>query len=167
MKTENKLTEIRKKHQMSQSVLAQLLNTDQETIKLWEKGLLVPDIEILWKYANLFKVPLESFATEAAQKSIQKDFGAFSYWELYSSDLQAEFRQSLAEGLTVEPYQSCSKRFPTRRRRIQERLRTIYSKKSLMPKSAPIIPIGNRLIRQSKSCEEPRRQENKRLTMKH
>lgn len=106
MKTENKLTEIRKKHQMSQSVLAQLLNTDQETIKLWEKGLLVPDIEILWKYANLFKVPLESFATEAAQKSIQKDFGAFSYWELYSSDLQAEFRQSLAEGLTVEPYQS-------------------------------------------------------------
>ena len=53
-----------------------------------------------------FKVPLESFATEAAQKSIQKDFGAFSYWELYSSDLQAEFRQSLAEGLTVEPYQS-------------------------------------------------------------
>ena len=48
MKTENKLTEIRKRHQMSQSVLAQLLNTDQETIKLWEKGLLVPDIEILW-----------------------------------------------------------------------------------------------------------------------
>ena len=162
MKTENKLTEIRKKHQMSQSVLAQLLNTDQETIKLWEKGLLVPDIEILWKYANLFKVPLESFATEAAQKSIQKDFGAFSYWELYSSDLQAEFRQSLAEGLTVEPYQSCSKRFPTCRRRIQRKIGGQFIPKVLNAEISPDYPYREpsdlKTIKELRRTKETRKQ---------
>lgn len=169
MKTENKLTEIRKKHQMSQSVLAQLLNTDQETIKLWEKGLLVPDIEILWKYANLFKVPLESFATEAAQKSIQKDFGAFSYWELYSSDLQAEFRQSLAEGLTVEPYQSLFEavsNLPTGE--FKERLADNLFQKVLNAEISPDYPYREPSnLKTIKELRRTKEQESKRLTMKH
>lgn len=45
---------LRKQKGMSQEVLAQQLNVVRQTISKWEKGLSVPDAEMLIRIANLF-----------------------------------------------------------------------------------------------------------------
>lgn len=50
------LKTLRKSKGMSQEVLAQQLNVVRQTISKWEKGLSVPDADMLMKIAELFEV---------------------------------------------------------------------------------------------------------------
>lgn len=50
------LKNLRKQKGMSQEVLAQQLNVVRQTISKWEKGLSVPDAEMLSRIAELFEV---------------------------------------------------------------------------------------------------------------
>lgn len=50
------LKTLRKQKGMSQETLAQQLNVVRQTISKWEKGLSVPDAEMLTKIADLFEV---------------------------------------------------------------------------------------------------------------
>lgn len=47
---------LRKQRGMSQEALAQQLNVVRQTISKWEKGLSVPDAELLTRIAELFEV---------------------------------------------------------------------------------------------------------------
>ncbi|MDD3206413.1 MAG: helix-turn-helix transcriptional regulator [Lachnospiraceae bacterium] len=49
---------LRKQKGMSQETLAQQLNVVRQTISKWEKGLSVPDAEMLTRISDLFEVPV-------------------------------------------------------------------------------------------------------------
>ena len=57
MLSEN-LKTLRKQRGMSQEVLAQQLNVVRQTVSKWEKGLSVPDAEMVTRIAELFEVPV-------------------------------------------------------------------------------------------------------------
>ena len=50
------LKTLRRQKGMSQEILAQRLNVVRQTISKWEKGLSVPDAEMLTRIAELFEV---------------------------------------------------------------------------------------------------------------
>jgi transcriptional regulator with XRE-family HTH domain len=50
------LKTLRRQKGMSQEILAQRLNVVRQTVSKWEKGLSVPDAEMLAKLADLFEV---------------------------------------------------------------------------------------------------------------
>lgn len=52
------LKTLRKQKGMSQETLAQQLNVVRQTISKWEKGLSVPDADMLTRIAELFEVPV-------------------------------------------------------------------------------------------------------------
>jgi len=52
------LKTLRKQRGMSQEVLAQQLNVVRQTVSKWEKGLSVPDAEMLTRISDLFSVPV-------------------------------------------------------------------------------------------------------------
>ena len=52
------LKTLRKQNGMSQQVLAQRLNVVRQTVSKWEKGLSVPDAQMLTDIAELFDVPV-------------------------------------------------------------------------------------------------------------
>ena len=49
---------LRQQKGYSQNTLAEQLNVVRQTISKWEKGLSVPDADMLEKLANLFEVPV-------------------------------------------------------------------------------------------------------------
>ena len=49
---------LRQEKGMSQEILAQKLNVVRQTVSKWEKGLSVPDAEMLVDIAELFEVPV-------------------------------------------------------------------------------------------------------------
>ena len=57
MLSEN-LKTLRKQRGMSQEVLAQQLHVVRQTVSKWEKGLSVPDAEMLTHISELFEVPV-------------------------------------------------------------------------------------------------------------
>jgi transcriptional regulator with XRE-family HTH domain len=52
------LKTLRKQKGMTQDILAQRLNVVRQTVSKWEKGLSVPDAEMLTKIAELLEVPV-------------------------------------------------------------------------------------------------------------
>ena len=56
-----KITELREKSGMSQSGIADRVNTDTETVISWENGESVPSAEEFYKMAKLFNVSMDVF----------------------------------------------------------------------------------------------------------
>lgn len=79
-----KITELRKKADMSKSGLADRVNTDEATITQWENGESVPSAESFYKMAKLFSVSMDVFF-EAEQPMKEKDLddGMESLNQLY------------------------------------------------------------------------------------
>ena len=55
-----KLTNLRKQKGFSQETLAQQLNVVRQTVSKWEKGISVPDAEMLNALSELFEVPVST-----------------------------------------------------------------------------------------------------------
>ncbi|MDE6411005.1 MAG: helix-turn-helix domain-containing protein [Clostridia bacterium] len=53
------LKSLRENAEMRQADLAQLLNTTQRKISYWESGKVEPDLESLWKIADIFHVTID------------------------------------------------------------------------------------------------------------
>ena len=53
------LKKLRESANMRQADLAQLLNTTQRKISYWESGKVEPDLESLWKIADIFHVTID------------------------------------------------------------------------------------------------------------
>ena len=60
----NKIADLRKKADMSQTQLAEKLNVSNKTVSKWECGKSVPDIEMLSKISKLFNISIDSIVTE-------------------------------------------------------------------------------------------------------
>lgn len=67
-----KIVALREKTDMSQAGLADRVNTDEETVALWETGESVPSAESFYKMAKLFGVSMDVFF-EAEQQKKEKD----------------------------------------------------------------------------------------------
>lgn len=79
-----KITELREKLGMSQSGLADRVNTDEQTVVLWEKGEIVPSAESFYKMAKLFCVSMDVFfEPEQIKKEKEKMTGMESLNQLY------------------------------------------------------------------------------------
>lgn len=52
------LNTLRRQKGMSQEILAQKLNVVRQTVSKWEKGLSVPDAEMLTRLAEILEVPV-------------------------------------------------------------------------------------------------------------
>lgn len=53
------LKSLREAAGLRQADLAQLLNTTQRKISYWENGKIEPDIESLWKIADIFHISVD------------------------------------------------------------------------------------------------------------
>lgn len=62
------LKTLRKSRGMSQEVLAQQLHVVRQTVSKWEKGLSVPDADLLTRIAELFEVPVSTLLGETIQQ---------------------------------------------------------------------------------------------------
>lgn len=67
---------LRKQKGYSQETLAQQLNVVRQTVSKWEKGLSVPDAEMLQRLAELFEVPVSTLLDSAAPEQPQDDSSA-------------------------------------------------------------------------------------------
>ena len=56
-----KITELREKAGMTRSSFAERVNTDEETVTLWESGEKLPSAEEFYRMSKLFGVSMESF----------------------------------------------------------------------------------------------------------
>jgi transcriptional regulator with XRE-family HTH domain len=54
----SRLAALRKKHNLSQAVLAEKLNVTPQAVSKWETGLALPDVEILLSISWIFKVTI-------------------------------------------------------------------------------------------------------------
>ena len=61
-----KLKNLRKEHNLSQSGLAKLLKISQNQVSKYEKGTNFPGIKVLFKIAEVFEIPLESLIDKKA-----------------------------------------------------------------------------------------------------
>ncbi len=53
------LCELRKQSNLTQKQLAEALNTTQRKVSYWEKGMVEPDLEMLWLIADFFDVSVD------------------------------------------------------------------------------------------------------------
>lgn len=68
------LRTLRKQKGMSQEILAQQLNVVRQTVSKWEKGLSVPDVDMLIRIADLFDTSVsELLGKEIEQKENVSD----------------------------------------------------------------------------------------------
>ena len=71
-----RLSQLRKKHKMSQQALAEKLNVSRSAIAMWETGRCDPDIETIKEIANLFNVSVGFLLEETNNPGISpKDSG--------------------------------------------------------------------------------------------
>ena len=79
-----KITELREKMGMSQKSLGERVNTDEQTVCLWESGQAVPSAEEFYKMAKLFGVSMDVFfESEESKKEKEKMGGMESLNQLY------------------------------------------------------------------------------------
>lgn len=64
---------LRQQKGYSQNTLAEQLNVVRQTISKWEKGLSVPDADMLEKLANLFEVPVATLLGSSIQEEKENE----------------------------------------------------------------------------------------------
>lgn len=66
------ISKMRKKYNMSQSELANVLNVTSQAVSKWENGRGIPDIEMLKKLSEIFKVNMEEILAGEEKKKDNK-----------------------------------------------------------------------------------------------
>jgi ADP-ribosylglycohydrolase/transcriptional regulator with XRE-family HTH domain len=109
------ILELRNKNSLTQEAFAQLLSVSRQAVQKWEKDLSCPDSDKLIKISKIFNVsvdhilgigsndPSEEFRVK---KEIQPSYSSLHWWELYSSQLNVEYIQSIDEGKDVCKYKN-------------------------------------------------------------
>ena len=111
------ISKLRTEEQLSQEKFAQKLNVTRQTVQKWESGDAQPDIYNIIKIAKLFNISVDSIVLNdderiseiLSEKKIQPTYDSIHYWEMYSSDLLVEYKQSIEEGLDIKQYESLFK----------------------------------------------------------
>lgn len=99
---------------MSQEKLSEVLNVTRQAVQKWESGSAQPDLDNIIKIAKFFNVSIDALVLDSGKriseefledKKIQPEYSKIHNWELYSSELPVEYRQSIEEGKDVQLYE--------------------------------------------------------------
>ena len=69
----NNLTYLRKKRNMSQEQLAEVLGVTRQAVSKWEAGQSTPDVEKLVQLSELFQVPVDQMLKDIEEENRQED----------------------------------------------------------------------------------------------
>lgn len=69
----NNLTYLRKKHNMSQEQLAEVLGVTRQAVSKWEAGQSTPDVEKLLQLSELFQVPVDQMLKDIEEENRQEN----------------------------------------------------------------------------------------------
>lgn len=72
-KLNERLAAIRKQSGFTQQQLADMLNVSNKTISQWETGRALPDISMLVRLSEIYKLKLDELLNQEGQKSIPDD----------------------------------------------------------------------------------------------
>jgi len=70
---ENNIKNLRKKHSVSQTELADAVLSTRQTIYLAEKNKVIPSLELAFKLSRFFKVPIEDIFQYESKSNKQSD----------------------------------------------------------------------------------------------
>jgi len=111
------ISKLRLGENLSQEKFAQKLNVTRQAVQKWESGNAQPDIDNIIKIAKLFNTSVDSIVLSddkrvseiLCEKKIQPAYNSIHDWELYSSNLLTEYRQSVEEGKSISQYEDLFK----------------------------------------------------------
>ncbi|MBQ9510194.1 MAG: ADP-ribosylglycohydrolase family protein [Clostridia bacterium] len=107
------ILKLRTEAKLSQEQLADKLKVSRQAIQKWEKETAEPELSNLVQLSKLFNITLDSlvFASDTRiveempnERKIKPIIQKMHDWEVYSSQLRTEYKQSMEEGLDIEPY---------------------------------------------------------------
>ena len=113
MKLSQTILKLRTDAGLSQEQLAEKLDVSRQAIQKWEKGTSVPELGNLVLMSKLFNVSLDALVEgdDTAGKGylsnglkIEPVLEKMHSWEVYSSRISTEYRQSYEEGLDIEQH---------------------------------------------------------------
>lgn len=113
MKIAEQIYKLRTAAKMTQEQLAETLHVSRQSVQKWENGQTVPELSKLIEISECFGISLDALILEREprvvedmkyDKLIKPSYARMQDWDLYSSDLGTEFKQSADEGRDVEVY---------------------------------------------------------------
>ena len=111
----NTIYQLRTAAKLSQEQFAELFHVSRQSVQKWECGTAQPELDKLVRIAKHFDVSLDALilgndnrVVEEMQhsKTVRPSYANMHDWEFYSSNLKTEYRQSVEEGLDIEPYEA-------------------------------------------------------------
>lgn len=112
------ILELRLSTNLSQERFAQIMNVSKMEVENWECGSSLPDMENTIKIAKFFNISLDALILSSDKtvagglsydKKIQPEYSSIPVWESYSSEIWAEYRQSVDEGKDIQSYEQLFK----------------------------------------------------------
>ena len=111
------ISKLRMNENLSQEKFAQKLDVTRQAVQKWESGSARPDLDNIMKIAKLFNVSMDTIAWGADKRTteilheckILPEYENIHNWDLYSSDLLIEYRQSVEEGKDISQYEDLFK----------------------------------------------------------
>ena len=97
----NNLTELRKRHGLTQFELAEKFNYTDRAVSKWENGDTLPDVEILYNLCEFYGVTLDYLTHEDNSQYVKKDSGLLLWNKIVITILTAMIPWGLATILFV------------------------------------------------------------------
>lgn len=107
------ITKLRTAVNMSQEQFASLMGVSRQSVQKWERGDATPEVEKIIKIAKYFDVSIDALLlssdtriTEELEvtKTLKPRYANIHEWEFYAAGAEAEYLQSIEEGLDISRY---------------------------------------------------------------
>ena len=107
------ISKLRNEAKLTQAQFSEIFGVSQQSVQKWESGLSTPDLEKIIMISKYFDVSLDALVLGNDNRVVEEmnrtrtlkpQYQNMSDWELYSANLQVEYRQSVEEGLDIERY---------------------------------------------------------------
>ena len=109
----NSIFQLRQKAHLSQEEFAEIFHVSRQSVQKWENGLATPELGKIVDITNYFGVSLDTLILGRDKRAVETleydtqlhpQYEKLGKWELYASDLQTEYKQSVEEGLDIAGY---------------------------------------------------------------
>lgn len=107
------INKLRNEAKLTQAQFSEIFGVSQQSVQKWESGVSTPELEKIVLISKYFDISLDALILGndnrvveemGKMKTIKPQYQNIHDWELYSSNLQTEYQQSVEEGLDVERY---------------------------------------------------------------
>ena len=104
---------IRTNAKLSQEQFAEMFKVSRQSVQKWENGASTPELSKLIEISKKFDISLDSLILERTgrmlevmdyNKNLQPQYENMHKWDFYPAIIDAEYTQSIEEGLDIENY---------------------------------------------------------------